>query len=140
MACGVLLPTGPLPTPPVPGPSVWSPVQAPDVPRHPPGDAHLRNCSAVSGYRVHATDGEIGHLEGALIDPRSWRVRFFIVNTSNWWLGYRVLVATRSVNDIRWGESKVSVQLSRDAIKDSHVYDESEAGAAESDFGIYGGD
>ncbi len=140
MASGVFLPTRPLPTPPMQGPSVWSPGQAPDVPRQPSGDAHLRSCSAVSGHHVHATDGDIGHLEGALVDPRSWRIRFFIVNARNWWLGYRVPVAARLVSDIRWGDSKVSVHLSRDAIKGSHVDDESEPGAAEGDFGIYGGD
>ncbi len=130
IASGSLMPARPL---------APRPLEAIDVPRSPPGDPHLRSCAAVTGYHVHATDGDIGHVDGMLIDPRNWHVRFFIVNTSNWWLGYRVLIGTDRVTDVDWGDSKVAVQLSREAIRNSHVYDESQPGA-DSDFGIYGGD
>ena len=129
-AAGLLLPTRPLALP---------PRESTELPRSPHGDPHLRSCAAVSGYHVHASDGDIGHVDGMLIDSRDWRVRFFIVNTSNWWLGYRVLVGTNLVTDVDWGDSKVTVQLSRDAVRNSHVYDAS-LQDADSDFGIYGGD
>jgi hypothetical protein len=103
-------------------------------------DAHLRSSSAVTGYHVLATDGEIGHVDGMLIDPRSWTIRFLIVNTSNWWLGYRVMIATRLVRGIRWAESSLAIDLSREAIKNSHVYDESQPGADDGEYGLYGGD
>jgi uncharacterized protein YrrD len=119
-------------------PSALPPLEAIDVPRSPPGDSHLRSCNAVTGYHVHATDGDIGHVDGMLIDPRDWHVRFFIVNTSNWWLGYRVLISTQLVTDVAWGDSTVTVQLSRGAIRNSHVYDESLTDV-DSDFGIYDG-
>ena len=37
-------------------------------------DPHLRSCDAVSGYHLHASDGEIGHVGGYLIDEKSWAV------------------------------------------------------------------
>ncbi len=103
-------------------------------------DAHLRSASAVTGYHVHALDGDIGHVDGMLIDPRNWAIRFLILNTSNWWVGHQVMIATRLVRDIRWGDSKMSIALTREAIKGSHVYDDSQPGAADGEYGIYGGD
>ena len=34
-------------------------------------DPHLRSCKAVTGYRLAATDGEIGHVAGYLIDDET---------------------------------------------------------------------
>jgi len=48
------------------------------------GDPHLRSCEAVKGYHIHATDGELGHVQGFLIDDFTWSVRYLVVNTSNW--------------------------------------------------------
>lgn len=107
---------------------------------HDADDPHLRSTSAMTGYHVHALDGDIGHVDGLLIDPHSWALRFLIVNTSNWWLGHRVMIATRLVRDIRWRDSEMSIALKREAIKGAHVYDESQPGAADGEYGIYGGD
>src|SRR5665213_326286 len=35
-------------------------------------DPHLRSCKAVTGYHISAVDGEIGHLQGMLVDEESW--------------------------------------------------------------------
>ena len=61
--------------------------------RHRDDDPHLRSCEAVVGYHIHATDGEVGHVEGFLIDDETWAIRYLVVNTSNWWLGHKVLIA-----------------------------------------------
>jgi len=39
------------------------------------GDPHLRSCNQVKGYHLSATDGEIGHVEGFLIDDATWSIR-----------------------------------------------------------------
>jgi hypothetical protein len=86
-------------------------------------DPRLRSCNAVTGYHVQATDGEIGHLASLLVDDETWAVRFLIVKTSNWWLGYRVMIPVNAVDRVSWDEEMVMVELSRQQIKDAHVYD-----------------
>jgi uncharacterized protein YrrD len=87
-----------------------------------PHDAHLRSGNEISSYDVHAEDGDIGHVQGILIDDKSWAIRYLIVNTSNWWLGHQVLIAPQWIVGVSWGDRKVSVSLRRDAVKGSPPY------------------
>jgi sporulation protein YlmC with PRC-barrel domain len=88
-----------------------------------PEDSHLRSVEVVTGYHIHATDGEIGHVEQFLIDDASWAIQYIVVDTSNWWGGRRVLVAPSWIRDVSWGDSTVSIDMTRDAIKNSPEYD-----------------
>ncbi len=84
---------------------------------------HLRSNSEVIKYRIEATDGALGHLQGMLIDPETWAIRYLIVNTSNWWLGHLVLVAPEWIKKVSWRTSRISVHLTQAQIKDGPVYD-----------------
>jgi len=86
-------------------------------------DPHLRSCKAVTGYHISAVDGEIGHLEGMLVDEDSWAIRYLIVNTSNWWLGHRVLVAPSWISDVSWLHRRITVDLTRQAVQESSPYE-----------------
>ena len=79
--------------------------------RHQHDDPHLRSGNAVMRYYVHASDGDIGHVEGFLVDEKSWAIRYIIINTSNWWLGHQVIIAPQWIDDVNWAESTVSVDL-----------------------------
>jgi uncharacterized protein YrrD len=87
------------------------------------GDAHLRSISAVSGYVVRATDGDLGHVEDLLFDDLSWAARYLVVDTSNWWFGKHVLVAPEWITDIWWPERSVLVNLTRQLLKSAPPYD-----------------
>jgi hypothetical protein len=87
-----------------------------------PGDPHLRSGNAILKYHIHATDGDIGHVQGLLIDEKSWAIRYLIVNTSNWWLGHQVLIAPQWIEGVRWNDRKVSVSLTRDAVRSSPAH------------------
>lgn len=95
-----------------------------DILEHEHDDPHLRSANAVTKYNIHAKDGDIGHVRGLLVDDKSWAIRFMIVNTSNWWLGHQVLVAPEWIGDVSWPRARVTVDLTRQAIKDSPSYDE----------------
>jgi len=69
-------------------------------------DPHLRSSRAVTGYHIQSTDGDIGHVEGFLVDDQSWAIRYMIVDTSNWWAGKKVLVAPAWIERVDWGQSK----------------------------------
>jgi hypothetical protein len=75
--------------------------------------------SSVSHFK--ATDGDIGHLEDLLVDDHTWAIRHLIVNTS-WWGRQRVLIAPHSIKDVSWSEAKVSVDLTRQAVRDAPAY------------------
>jgi hypothetical protein len=87
-------------------------------------NAHLRSTSAVSGYNIQASDGEIGHVEDFVIDDETWAIRYMVVNTRNWWPGKKVLVSPLWIEGVSWDVSKVFVNLSRNAIKQSPEYSE----------------
>ena len=87
-------------------------------------DAHLRSTDDVSGYHIQAVDGEIGHVEDFIIDDETWAIRYLIIDTRNWWPGKKVLVSPQWIERVSWSESKVFVNLSREAIKQSPEYTE----------------
>jgi len=88
-------------------------------------DPHLRSCNFVTGHHIRATDGEIGHVSGFLIDDETWEIRYLIVDTSNWWVGHKVLVAPIWVKEVNWSSQTVAVDLGREAIKTAPAYDPS---------------
>jgi hypothetical protein len=91
--------------------------------RHRNDDPHLRSCEAVQGYHVKASDGEIGHVSGFLVDDATWAIRYLVVDTSNWWMGHKVLIAPPWIIGVQWSDKTVSVDLTRDAVQASPVYD-----------------
>lgn len=88
-------------------------------------DSHLRSTEAVTGYSIDATDGEIGHVDGFVVDDEAWGIRYIEVATRNWWPGKKVLVAPAWIERVSWIDSKVYVNLSRDAIQNGPAYVES---------------
>jgi hypothetical protein len=88
-----------------------------------PTDTHLRSVNNVVRYYVQANDGDIGHVQGLLVEDRTWAIRYFIVNTSNWWLGHAVLISPEWIDDVYWAESKLVLSLSRQAVKDAPAFD-----------------
>lgn len=85
----------------------------------PSGDTHLRSASALRHYHVQGTDDAIGHVADFIADDATWGVRYLVVDTSNWWLGRKVLVAPHWAHRVSWKDRNVYVNMTRDAIKNS---------------------
>jgi sporulation protein YlmC with PRC-barrel domain len=83
------------------------------------GDVHLRSAKEIRGYHIEGTDAAIGHVDDFIIDDETWEVRWLVIDTRNWWLEKKVLVAPHWASRISWAEKKVFVDLSRQAIKNS---------------------
>jgi hypothetical protein len=95
-----------------------------DTETHPDdGDPHLRSVGEVIGYHIHATDGDIGHLEHLLADDANWDIRYLVVATRNWWPGKHVLLAPYAVRAIDWQERHLHLNVSRDQVKSSPPWD-----------------
>lgn len=104
---------------------------------HQPTDQHLRSCNVVSKYRVHASDGDLGHVKGMLVDERTWSIRYMIVNTGNWWLGHSVIISPEWIDKVSWTNEEVSIDLTRQAIKDAPPYDSTVQLNRDHELGIY---
>jgi hypothetical protein len=68
------------------------------------GDRHLRSVATVNGYHVHATDGDLGHVENFPADDVNWDIRYLVIATHNWWPGKDVQLAPHAVrrrSDVR---------------------------------------
>ena len=88
-------------------------------------DPNLRSVDAVTGYHIHASDGEIGHVEDFLIEDGDWGIHYLVVDTTNWWPGKKVLVSSRSAGEIDWTDNLVNLDVDRQRLKDSPEYDPS---------------
>jgi hypothetical protein len=122
------------------GPYLWGPVAYPggwnssaiaeteavaDRARRESSDSHLRSSAAVAGYGIEAVDGEIGHVQGFVVDDEAWAIRYIEVATRNWWPGKKVLVSPAWIDRVSWEESEVYTSLSREAIRNGPEYVES---------------
>ena len=81
------------------------------------GDHHLRSAAEVRGYHIQGSDEAIGHVADFIVDDATWAVRYIAIDTSNWWVGKKVLIAPRLATHISWADRTVHVDLSRDGIK-----------------------
>ncbi|MDF1762159.1 MAG: PRC-barrel domain-containing protein [Oleibacter sp.] len=88
-------------------------------------DPNLRSCQAVIGYHIHAKDGQIGHITGILVEESNWAIRYFVVKAWHWYGGREVLISPEWITALRWVNDSVSVDLSRQKIKDAPVFDSS---------------
>lgn len=83
----------------------------------------LRSTEEIKGFHIQASDGEIGHVDDLFIGEESWRIRYLLVDTSNWIGGRSVLVATDVVETIDREAGKLRVSDSREDIRASPTYD-----------------
>jgi hypothetical protein len=86
-------------------------------------DRRLRSVDEVTGYRVHAVDGEIGHIENFMIDDADWSIHYLVVDTRNWWSGKRVLISPLAVKSIDWFDRHVELDVARQKVKSSPPWD-----------------
>jgi hypothetical protein len=77
----------------------------------------------ISGYHIHALDGEIGHVDDFIIDEATWSVRYLQIDTSNWIGGKTVLLATQWVQRIDPADGKLHVEVTKERIENSPEFD-----------------
>jgi hypothetical protein len=101
-------------------------------------DSHLRSTEVLTGYHIEATNGEVGHVDGFVLDDEAWAIRYLEVATRNWLPGKKVLVSPAWIERVSWTDSKVCVGLTREAINDAPEYIESRPVTREYESRLYG--
>jgi uncharacterized protein YrrD len=90
-------------------------------------DPHLRSTRQVTGYHIHATNGEIGHVEDFIVDDESWALCHLVVETGNWLVGKKVIIPPTWIKSVNWADASVYVDRMRESVKNSPDVDPSKA-------------
>lgn len=87
-------------------------------------DRHLRSTDEVKGYRIHATDQEIGHIDDFILNDDNWTILYIVVDTHNWLPGGRkVLISHQSIEAVSWADGSITVNVSAQKIKESPPFE-----------------
>ena len=86
-------------------------------------DSHLQSTSDVTGYQLHAADGDIGHVSDFIVDDLTWAIRYLVVDTGSWLPGKKVLLAPTWIGSVKWSDAKVHTLLTREAIECGPAFD-----------------
>nr|MBC7613946.1 PRC-barrel domain-containing protein [Pseudopedobacter sp.] len=91
---------------------------------HTKEDPHLRSTEIVTGYHIHAIDGEIGHVKDFMMDDQTWTLTNLLIDTHNWFGGKKVLIPVRHVKEILWADYKINLDTTTAFIKDEPSFKE----------------
>ena len=78
---------------------------------------------AVDGFKVEATDGDIGKVDEATYEVGS---AYMVVDTGPWILGRKVVLPAGSIERLDLENEKIAVRLTKDQIKGSPEFDPGE--------------
>lgn len=79
----------------------------------------FRSLKDLKGYKVMATDGEVGVVDDFYFDDESWTLRYFVVNTGTWLSKRRVLVSPAAFADSDGGDETITTVLTRNQVEDA---------------------
>lgn len=79
----------------------------------------LRKAHGLIGSKLHALDGDIGHVEDFYFDDLKWAVRYMIVRTGSWFSEKHVMLSPSAIRDVVWDEKALYVDLTQAQIKES---------------------
>jgi hypothetical protein len=85
--------------------------EKPDIQHH--DNPHLRSTKHITGYRIHATDGEIGFVRDFIVEDENWKIMQIVVETGEWSHDREFLIAPQWINRVDWGESSVFINRPR---------------------------
>jgi len=90
---------------------------------HAHDNSHLRSTHEVTGYDIHATDGDIGAVNDFIIDDTIWEINSLIVETGNSFSGKKVLFSPDRIKEINWKTGAVIIDTTIAHVKSSPKYD-----------------
>ena len=79
----------------------------------------LRQIRELGTYRLHATDGDIGHLEQFYFDDRDWKIRYFVVDIGTWLHGKKVLMSPSAIIGVDAQTKTINAAFSKQQVQES---------------------
>jgi hypothetical protein len=83
----------------------------------------LRSVKNLNGFKIRATDGEIGRVDDFYFDDYLWIIRYLVADTGSWLLGRLVLLPTASLGYPKWEQRAFPVTLGKEQIENSPPID-----------------
>lgn len=84
----------------------------------------MKRASKLTGYKLGASDGEIGRVKDFYFDDQHWGIRYLVADTGRWLTGRQVLIAPFAIDHIDDSGSAVAVDLTKRQIEDSPPIEE----------------
>jgi hypothetical protein len=79
----------------------------------------LWDASAINGYAIKASDGQVGTVKDLLFEDVSWVIRWLVVDTGNWLSGRKVLLPLSTLGQPDPALRHFPVKLTMQQVKDS---------------------
>lgn len=79
----------------------------------------LQSMDHLRGYKIRATDGEIGKVHEFYFDDLHWTVRYMVVDTGSWLPGRRVLISPHSVGRPDQDSKTIPVSLTTEQVRNA---------------------
>lgn len=83
----------------------------------------LTRAKKVKGYKLNATDGEIGSIKEFFFDDKYWTVRYLVASTGGWLNDQQVLISPYFLGNVNDSSKLIEVSLSRNEIENSPPWD-----------------
>jgi hypothetical protein len=80
----------------------------------------------VNGYTIHASDGEMGHVNSFIVDYETWQMVHVVVDIHNWIGGEKVLIEVANLHSISFLNQLVYVHMNIADITAGKLYVEAE--------------
>ena len=79
-------------------------------------ESHLRSARDIIGYEIQSSNGIAGHVTDLMMDDKSWIICHVVVKTGARFSGNKVLLSPDQIDRISWDESKIFVNVTKQAI------------------------
>jgi uncharacterized protein YrrD len=91
-------------------------------PTHKCRNPHLRSTQAIDGYHIQTSDGKIGHVTDFIMDDESWAICHLVIEAGHWFAGKQIAISPKQIERISFEESKVFVNVTKEAILQAPEY------------------
>ncbi|MBF0313524.1 MAG: PRC-barrel domain containing protein [Oligoflexia bacterium] len=79
----------------------------------------LSESKTITGYKLHAQDGDIGKVKEFYFDDHHWTIRYLVAETGNWLSGRQVLISPYALIGLNKKEQFISIDLTKKQIEES---------------------
>src|SRR6185369_11435116 len=84
----------------------------------------LRTAHSLFGGKLHASDGNIGHIADILVDDKTWRLRYLVVSSGLWLAPLETLLPVAGLHAPDPLTGEFSVDVPKEAIVNAPRIDE----------------
>lgn len=78
----------------------------------------LRSANEMTGYTIHAEDGDFGSVKDFYLDDRHWKIRYMVADAGSWFSKKLVLVSTAAFLESPDPDSRIfPVNLTKQLVK-----------------------